>query len=210
MPRKPAAPSMQFYVREWLASTLGLPLEAKGLHIDLLCIAWDRGALPDDPAWRAHISGTDFDRAATLWAMLKPRWKLTKNGWKNPRQERQRRELARFKARQSHASGIRWASFRDTSGIRPASVRDIPNGSSSTSTSTAEDQDLKPAAPRPVPFRVYAAIGALVRRKASTEDVGELMEQFKGACAKQGVPYNSDWARKAIDVALVTTKRRRA
>jgi hypothetical protein len=67
----------------------------------------------------------------------------------------------------------------------------------------------KPASP-PVPFRVYAAIAGQVLQAAPGADLGTIAETFKCACARQGLSYNSDLTRKAIDAAQVARARRRA
>jgi len=223
---------MQLYVRDWLTSTYGWPLELKGLHMDLLCYAWDNGPLPDDPRWRQRVAGVSAAKAAQLWAAISGRWKKTAKGWINPRQERQRRALGEYRAHAQHASSKRWAStehrlgmalsinrasiehgLEHASGMRRASPRGMPkrSTSSSSSSSSSVDQD-QPRAQRAVsvPWKVYRAIATNVVRESATDDLGELAEAFKSACARQGLEYPLDVPRKAIDGALAARARRRA
>lgn len=75
-----------------------------------------------------------------------------------------------------------------------------------------QDQELT-AAPRQLSFaqfKVYAAIAAKVLRDAPTDDLGTLAEEFKCACAKQGLAYTGELAGKAIDAARAARARRHA
>lgn len=82
-------------------------------------------------------------------------------------------------------------------------------GSSVYGSGKDQDQD-QPAASRPVRFRVYTAIAAEVLRHAATEDLGELAEAFKVACAGQGLQPGAALTQKAIDAARAGRARRRA
>jgi hypothetical protein len=85
-----------------------------------------------------------------------------------------------------------------------------PSGSSVPRSGRDQDQDLKPAALRPVPFRVYAAIASQVLRREHTDDLGALAESFKRACADQALQPGAELTRKAIDAAQTARARRRA
>ena len=209
---------MQLYVRDWLASTYGMPLEVKGLHIDFLCFSWDNGALPDDEKWRQRVAGVSARKAAKLWAILRNRWKKTRKGWVNPRQERQRRALETYRAHAEHAASTRWASTEHQSGmassINRASPRAMPNRStaSSSASSSADQDQTEPAAARPVPFRVYAAIAGRILKETEGLDLDatSLAEEFKRACAKQGLEYPPGIVQKALDSAQAVRAMRRA
>jgi hypothetical protein len=91
----------------------------------------------------------------------------------------------------------------------PAGSQPCPAGSSGSSVPRSgkdQDQDQnQPAASRPVRFPTYAAIAAQVVKVAQTKDLGELAEQFKRACARQGLPYDATITTKALSTA---TRRR--
>jgi uncharacterized protein YdaU (DUF1376 family) len=211
---QPKPPAMQFYVRDWLTSTVGLPLEAKGLHIDFLCIAWD-GPLPDDAKWRQRVAGVSAAKAAALWAILRPRWHRTRKGWINPRQERQRRDLAAFKARQSHAAGMRWASVGHASGMPPAYAERMPNRCSSTSSSSSEDQDQdqdQRAAARGN-HRLLVALAHTVLDDVDKDrlPVSEIVGEMKDRAGRAKIRYGDfDEVHKALRSAEVQRARRRA
>jgi hypothetical protein len=58
----------------------------------------------------------------------------------------------------------------------------------------------------PPPFKVYAAIATAALnesiREDKTDDIGNVTERFKVTCARQGLPYNAEVARKAVDAAI--------
>jgi uncharacterized protein YdaU (DUF1376 family) len=196
VPPQPKPPAMQFYVRDWLVSTVGMPLEAKGLHIDLLCIAWDKGPLPDDPQWRQRVAGVSAEAAGALWAILAPRWKKTRAGWINPRLERQRRERDDYRARAVHAARMRWASteqdLEHPSGIPRASAARMLNRSTSSSSSTSKDPDQDPRVPRAEISTVRQQLKAAIHGWLDLEPEipeGELAERVKAL----GRPLRFTW-----------------
>lgn len=190
-------PAFQFYARDWLSSTLGMPWEVAGVYIHLLAWSWDNGPLPKSSTWRRRVIGPDAGR---LWNVVKKRWKKTKDGWINERLELQRRGQMTFALRGEKGAKVRWqASSKHIAKRWPASA-------------SASAEDLKPAAARPVPFRVYVAIASRVlKQTADLElDDGAVAEELKRACAKQGLPYDSTTVRKALEAAQVARTRRRA
>ena len=227
---QPKPPAMQLYVRDWLTSTYGWPLELKGFHMDLLCFAWDNGPLPDDPRWRQRVAGVSAAKAVQLWAAISGRWKKTAKGWINPRQERQRRALHEYRAHAQHASSKRWAStehqsgmassinrasiehgVEHQSGMRRASLRGMPKRSTSSSASSSSDQD-QPAAQRPVyvPYKVCVAMATKAYAEEPTDDQGAVAERIKTMCAQQGFEYGPDVIGRAMRAAERARTRKRA
>lgn len=191
-------PAFQFYARDWLSSTLGMPWDVAGLYIHLLAWSWDNGPLPDDARWRQRVIGQADGK---LWAALRSRWTKTPNGWINPRLERQREIQASFRLRGKKGAEARWQpSPKHVANRRPAS------------TSSSASAESKPAASQPAPFRVYAAVAAKVLKQ--TEDLeldpGTLAEELKRACAKQGLEYDAGIITKAMDAAQTARARKRA
>ena len=74
---------------------------------------------------------------------------------------------------------------------------------------SASSKDLKPAAARPVPFRVYAAIATKVLKETEDLDLApsEIAEEFKRACAKQGLEYPAPTTQRALDAAQAARRR---
>lgn len=219
----PKPPAFQFYARDWLSSTLGLPWDVAGVYIHLLAWSWDNGPLPNDAQWRQRVIGPEEKR---LWNAVKKRWKKSRNGWINPRLEHQREMQKNFSDHAKKAADFRW--FEREMGAKVsinrayaqsmpnprsrASVEHMPGAcSSSSSASSSSDQD-QPVAARPVyvtPFKMYCAIARRILEAAGTDaDLGELAEQFKSACAGQQIPYDGEITRKAIDAVINARKRR--
>jgi uncharacterized protein YdaU (DUF1376 family) len=97
-------PAFQFYAREWLAEdTLGLTLEEKGAHIDLLALAWLDGGIPTDAGRLARILRVSPRQFAKLWPAVAERWHPEGDRLVNRKMEEYRGELASFKAERSEA-----------------------------------------------------------------------------------------------------------
>jgi uncharacterized protein YdaU (DUF1376 family) len=197
-------PAFQFYARDWLSSTLGMPWDVAGLYIHLLAWSWDNGPLPNDPKWRARIIGADAQR---LWTALKPRWNRTKKGWINPRLEMQREAQASFALRGEKGAKARWqASAKHMANRWPASA--------SASASSSADQNT-PAAKRPVSaltFKTYVAIASRILKQTADLDLdaGTLAEELKREYAKARIPYDATLVAKAIEAAQHGRAKRRA
>lgn len=77
---------------------------------------------------------------------------------------------------------------------------------------SGRDQDQEPTASRSVPFKVYAAIAGRILKQTEDLDLdpGALAEEFKRACARQGLEYHAGIVQKAMDAAQAVRARRRA
>jgi len=217
-------PAFQMYAQSWLASTRGMPHDVKGAYIDLLCWAWDNGPLPNSPAWRARVFGTNAKETARLWAALRHKFVRIAQGWINARLEEQRGELAAYQARAKNAADARWhgsdshqASVEHASStcsndakpmpasIAQASREHMLNGSTvPVPLSLSVDRTHRRRTPpvnRRAPFKVYAAIATQVLTDTPTDDHGEHADRFKWACAEQGLPYDIEIAGRALRAA---------
>lgn len=99
-----APPAFQLYARDWLMGTRELPPEARGVYIDLLCLAWDKDGLTTDQnaivAYLA-ISPAKFRR---IWPMISDKFVDAEDGrLRNPRQEQQRAELESLRQKRADA-----------------------------------------------------------------------------------------------------------
>lgn len=223
-------PAFQFYVKAWLSSTRGMPLDAKGAYVDLLAWSWDNpGPIPDDAGWRRQFFGVSASAAARVWRVLGPKFARVRGGLINERLEAQRRELAVFVERAKKGASARWqatpehvpsttqASPEHAPSMAQASPQAMLNGCTPYSVlRTPEDQEQdqkQPGARRPVfepPFKVYAAVAKHVIKTHHTDDLGALAEGFKRACAAQGFAYNADITQRALDAARTAPGRKGA
>ena len=157
---QPKPPAMQLYVRDWLASTVGMPLDVKGLHIDLLCIAWDNGRCQTT---RNGVSGWPASRRARprrSGRSLRIVGKKRERAGLTPGRNASGARSTRTRAHAQHAAGMRWASPEHdsgmpsginrasnghasgmASGMRRASSRHMPKRSSSSSSSISSSSD---------------------------------------------------------------------
>ncbi len=101
------APAFQFYPADWVMSTRTMPVEARGVYIDLLSFAWTEGGLPADLAGLDSYVGLTKRKFKTLWdTHLAPRWESDGNGKLiNPRQEAEREKQRKW--REKSAKGGR-------------------------------------------------------------------------------------------------------
>lgn len=114
-------PAFQFYVKEWMSSTKGMPLDVKGAYMDLLAWAWDNGPVPDDAMWRRTFWGVTPSVSLRIWSMLRTKWVPTDHGGLvNPRLEQQRASLQDFITQQSErgkaGAEARWGKRRHDDG----------------------------------------------------------------------------------------------
>jgi uncharacterized protein YdaU (DUF1376 family) len=89
----PELPYVTFYCSDWLGDSKvrRMPLEARALHIDLLCHAWNLGYVPADMEECAQMLGVPKRKLVSLWPKLAPCWQSDGNGgFVNPRLERER------------------------------------------------------------------------------------------------------------------------
>lgn len=125
--RRPSKPAyFPLYVRDFLSDTKVLRLTwiEQGIHLRMLMVSWEGGALPDEPAdvvrqiGLAEGLGTGECSAVALEKAIQRVWGLcwvkTEHGWESPRLERERERVK--------ALGMRWQSEggrrRAESGIR--------------------------------------------------------------------------------------------
>jgi uncharacterized protein YdaU (DUF1376 family) len=89
----PELPYVNFYCSDWLGDSKvrRMPLEARALHIDMLCHAWNVGNVPADFEECAAMLGVTRGKLEKLWPKLSPCWEPDGNGgFTNPRLERER------------------------------------------------------------------------------------------------------------------------
>jgi uncharacterized protein YdaU (DUF1376 family) len=89
----PELPYVNFYCSDWLGDSKVrlMPLEARALHIDLLCHAWNLGHIPADKDECAQLLGVQRRKLESLWPKLAPCWVSDENGgFVNKRMEKER------------------------------------------------------------------------------------------------------------------------
>ncbi len=106
-------PWMPFYVRDWLAETRGLPLEAAGALITLLAIQWDREVLPSDEKALAELLGLSTARFKRIWPRIVSRFQAEPRGLQNERLAHYREDATATSKRKSYVgrrgATVRWS-----------------------------------------------------------------------------------------------------
>lgn len=100
------APTFQFYVPDFLASTADMSPEEVGIHIRLLCHQWMKGGIPNDVQRLMAMSGAC--QASSL-EYVKSRYQLCEDGMlRHARMEEVRKEREEYIERQRINGGKRW------------------------------------------------------------------------------------------------------
>lgn len=84
------APWFPLFVSDWLTETRDLTLEQRGVHADLLCLAWKQDGLPIDPEAIRRLAQCSPKAWAKTWPALAPKWTERDGRLVNPRQEAER------------------------------------------------------------------------------------------------------------------------
>lgn len=153
------APAFQFYPRDFIGDldVAAASLEEVGAYTLLLCYAWLKEGLPDEPdklARALHISRAKFDR---LWEALAEKFPASTDGrLRNPRQEEERGKQKEWKelsvaggqasasARQQKYGSSNPRSNREPIVNRPVHEPHEPNVNSSSSSASS----VPPLAPQ--------------------------------------------------------------
>lgn len=91
---------MLFDVIAWLTGedVSGMEYEEKGVYIDLLCIAWSKVGIPNDPKKLQRMLGLTPAQFKRIWKAVGPKWEPSGDRLFNERLEKTRKE---FHARES-------------------------------------------------------------------------------------------------------------
>ena len=100
------APFMRLWISDWQSSVLTMTAAQRGAHISMLCYAWERGSCPADWTLLKRITGEI--EGSELEVVLE-RWVRDGDCWKNPRQERERKEVRFRHEKAVRAAGKRWS-----------------------------------------------------------------------------------------------------
>lgn len=98
----PELPYFPFYGSDWLGDSKvrRMSLEARAVHIDLLCHAWDLGYVPSDKEECAQMLGVPRRKLEALWPKVAPCWEGAGERLTNPRLEKERtKQQAKRKGR---------------------------------------------------------------------------------------------------------------
>jgi uncharacterized protein YdaU (DUF1376 family) len=102
-------PAFQFYPKDYVVSTRVIPVEARGVHTDLLCYAWIEEGLPADLEGLHTFIGLSKRKFKTIWdTHLAHRWESDGNGKLiNPRQEKEREKQRRWREKSAKGGKAR-------------------------------------------------------------------------------------------------------
>jgi len=177
-------PAFQFYADDFLAGTITMTLEERGIYITLLCIQWSRGSVCD----------ADFDRVGNAVAQpslsqVKAKFVRSEHDGllRNPRLEHERQKQAEYRQKQSANAAKRWV------GNATALPPHIPNACSpSPSPSPSPVSSLQSPPPKVtrVPKLHVGGAGDVRSAKASPPSDEEWLESLAKNPAYAGIDIN--------------------
>ena len=180
---------MQFYVKDWLSSTLGMSAESKGAYIDMLAWSWDNGPLPNDETSRARIAGLSIKRFRKVWPQLQLKWSLSGSVLVNARLESQRASLRAYRDKQAEKGRKSAESRQPRLNHGSATVEPVlPSGSNREATlpsaicilPSAVDQETCAEADASTPALVFPTAGNPKAWVLTHEQIGRWQEGFAG------------------------------
>lgn len=170
------APAFQFYPKQWLGDDkiLGMDWDARGMHVHLLCIAWQQSppcSLPDDDAALRKWCGNPKrwrkvkDQILSAWKMIDGRWVqegLLREYEKQRQYSQSRREAAEARWGKKDAYALRTDCIRNalhlqsSSSLKNKEKRAVP-----TSSDPASGVSISGKKPRQLQLTDEAFLAAL-------------------------------------------------
>lgn len=137
------APAFQFYPKDFLSDSnvLRMSMEARGVYITLLSLAWLDGAVPVEPSELARLVNLPDKQFAKVWPSVRVCFQERDGQLIQPRLEAERAKQADYRRRQSdrgasgadqrwrkHGASMAQASQDDGASIAEASQRHSSSG----------------------------------------------------------------------------------
>ncbi len=130
-------PAFQFYADDFLAGTVGMTNEERGLYITLLCIQWNKGGITDEDFER-HGKGI----ATASLSHVKSKFQLCEKDaqFRNKRLEIERKKQSDYRKKRANA-GVAGAKARWQTHIDRNAIGMTKDGSPSPSPSPSNDKE---------------------------------------------------------------------
>jgi uncharacterized protein YdaU (DUF1376 family) len=197
------APAFQFYPKQYLAddNVLLMDWTARGMHLHLMCIAWQQPqpcTLPDDDAilrkWCEEPQ--DWER---LKAQIFRAWKLRNGRWVQDGLRREYQKQREFSKSRQRAAKARWEKDSDAHALHMQSKCNALQSSSSSSSSELKKkkEEKRAGSSSPTPA---------ASRKVFLADE-EFIQALKANPAYQGIDIDIELAK--IDAWLLTARGQR-
>lgn len=178
------APWFPLYAKDWLMDTVELSHEQKGVHVDLLAIAWDREGLPIELDAVRKLARCSVGAWKRIWPALAAKWPELGGKRVNRWLEQQREATMVFAANKSRAgkagAAKRWQ-------CHPSAI-DVPLANDSYSQSQSQPQSHNGS--------LSLAVGARVTPPPVELSPGQLQAAVPGLvgawnnlCAVEGSPF---------------------
>ena len=198
---------LPWYPRDFMSSTRGWPLVARGAYRELLDAQWDMGTLPVDPTELRALAGATEAEWAIAWPRVESKFPLNCNGRKNQKLERVRTDAESYAQRKADAGrkgGLASASKRQAVLEQPLSdaQANVKHPSPSPSPSESPNKQKETAAPLvlhgSLPLGLWTEWLAHRREKRWPCDARTLGKQLK-LLAKYSTEAQGDMIETAIN-----------
>jgi uncharacterized protein YdaU (DUF1376 family) len=203
------APAFQFYARDWLAdpNVLLMDWDAQGMHVHLMCIAWQADPPCTIPADDDIVRRYCLDPSDEVWAKVRPQimraWSLEGSRLvhlgllQNHKEQKAFNESRRANAR----SG--WARRRRESNASAEHSQRTQSDLHSASASASADESTSRAREKPKPWIAFSGKrlqvtrddeGDMVRQIGSSGfDLTGFLQSLDDELERTGEPYDRKW-----------------
>lgn len=103
-----SAPFFPLYLKDWVMDTKGFTHEDKGVLVDLLCMAWERGGLPLNPDAIRKLTGCTKGAWGRVWPTVQAHWVERDGVLIYPKLEAARHNLERRSKAGQRGAAARW------------------------------------------------------------------------------------------------------
>ncbi len=182
------APWFPLFVSDWLTETRDLTHEMRGVHADLLCLAWKQDGLPTDPEAIRKLAQCSPKTWAKVWPDLSAKWMERDGRLVNARQEAERVVTGDISQKRREAgrkgAAAKWQTHGKRSDCQMANDGHTHNNTVQNTT-TERELTLSLVARAPSP-----AIGAIELSPGQLQAaVPWLVGAWNNLCALDGSPF---------------------
>lgn len=144
------SPAFQFYPKDWLSDSnvRAMTVDAKGTYIELLCLYWLHGGLPNSTDYLARLVVLPPAKFRRLWPQIAPCFTVDGDQLHQKRMDREREKQDAYR-RERSSSGKRGAEKRHGSAIKEPLAKSSSSSAVSVllSPSPVERTDERSGAP---------------------------------------------------------------
>lgn len=135
-----AAPFFPLYLKDWLMDTRGFTHEDKGVLVDLLCVAWERGGLPTQPEVVRKLANCTPQEWRRVWPTVQAGWIERDGLFIYPKLEVARQRMVERSALAKAKAAKRWRGSTSSHGADATADATADAGADAGADATASRQ----------------------------------------------------------------------